>query len=181
MNSSAIFLLFFEAHSWGFAASTVVITENVATTTASCIRWWVNVEGLRARFAVRHLSPNQSRNHSDQNVMNSSQPQCALMSQAHVPSAWIKHIIYSLIVNISSFYGFLNSHFVKHDAESNVNRHSRAHWEYLFIAFRSTAGAAAEREFKWKWASKLKCIFAHLDWLKPELNESSMILLDSCS
>lgn len=28
-----------------------------------------------------------------------------------------------LIVNISSFYGILNSHFVKHDAESDANRH----------------------------------------------------------
>lgn len=131
------------------------------------------------RFATCHQM-NQLRNHSDPNVMNSLQPQCALMLQAHVPSAWIKLIIYSLIVNISSFYGFLNSHFVKHDAESDVNRHSLAHWEYLFIAFRSVAGAAAEREFKWKWASKLKCIFAHREWLKPELNESPMIPLKSC-
>lgn len=48
------------------------------------------------------------------------------MSQTHVPNqvklTSTPVIIYSLIVNIyfSSFHGFLNSHFVKHDAESEM-------------------------------------------------------------
>lgn len=51
------------------------------------------------------------------------------LSQAHAKSNQIKLTVRSfsnlLIVNISSFYSFLNSHFVKHDAESDVNRHSQ--------------------------------------------------------
>lgn len=95
-----------------------------------CLDWIVTIvergsvdKGLNFWKKVTNKFINSRHKWMFQDVKSSSHHK---MSQTHVPNqvelTSTRMIVHSLIVNISflPFYGFLNSHFVKHDAESKM-------------------------------------------------------------